>query len=1239
MYKTSVIEDAIIHKLDPAKFQELCDNLLSKIGKYGIISSLGKQPGFSKTTKGTPDTYFFNECSGKYVFVEYTMQEKDIYKKINEDLKKCLDPNVTGVELNDIEEIIYCHTSSNLTPGQDKALRDLCDNCGVKLSLYGVNYLAQEISLHYPILARDYLEISIDTNQIMSIEDFIKVHDANKTAAPLNTKFIDRHKDLETLIDYLKVEQIVIVYGNAGVGKTRIALEAARIFSENSKYQLLCVKSNNLDLVDDLAAYTEKPGEYLFLIDDANELNYLNLFFNYITKNNRGYTVKFLITVRDYAKESVIQISNKYVSPFLYEITPFSNYDIGRLLIDSLMGNDIQHYDAIIECAKGNPRIAYMAYRVLKEVQPPDLFKDFRSVYDEYYGSVVKHELNRELCFTVGILSFLHTINIDELENLKDILEWGNLTEKGFRVCIHSLREKGFAGLNKGSIAYVLDRGFADYILYYEFLKMKSIPLSPMIATGFKYYRDGILDSINTVLKFYPDDKKYIIDEVKKVWEQYEKVGDKYYHKFIEVFHRLNPNEAFIRASELINQLKDKHSKEENIGVLNLFPFPHNDEVLNLLTGYSNTEYMVIVIELLISYISISQLYTFQGFGWLIYEYGTRHLAQDHSYNDENIIIDTLMSHLCENSLINRFAIAYAGNLISFKEQLDFGVKTQAIKISPFSDSSLDDVIKCREKCWNILIRLMNINDLRNEIIEIIEKYAESINGFGKSTFVIKDKPYVIEIAQGINCSIITRANIFTLLENAWNEKVMEFHRYPNILESKEWDLYNRLEVNDIFYLDGYEDELSLWKNGVINFAKSIPKNEINNTFEILDNLANDDTTGICWTINNGVEIILSGIIEDSDKVKNTFEVLVTRCHYLNLNPRQLLVAVFKQLPSKDIWDLINANASPMKNKWRLCYFETLPIEYVDASEYNKMLFFFKNEIDYSDRTNMPQDTLFLEKYRNCDPNIYVTVSKIILAKRKHIEFARAFFEDIFNVKKYTPSKLLQLYSLDLKLLEIIYLYLLKNSVYVDKNGCYFECFLAKDDSWFKVFVDTVFAKEYLDPAQGCRIIESLWRSDSYMEYIDYIFEVVNHGNKTNIEIMQYTFPQRGYTDLFIEQRQTNWIKKTMKNATDIDTINTLFCFVSETTDLFRIMVFNELLKRNDDFEFFKNIQICSFEEAYNEESYIEQLQRNVEYLESLLTELHGAKYIQHVNHLQKLIKTGKELIEQENTEGAIIGI
>lgn len=159
------------------------------------------------------------------------------------------------------------------------------------------------------------------------------------------------------------------------------------------------------------------------------------------------------------------------------------------------------------------------------------------------------------------------------------------------------------------------------------------------------------------------------------------------------------------------------------------------------------------------------------------------------------------------------------------------------------------------------------------------------------------------------------------------------------------------------------------------------------------------------------------------------------------------------------------------------------------------------------------------------------------------------------------------------------------------------------------------------------------------MEYIDYIFEVVNHGNKTNIEIMQYTFPQRGYTDLFIEQRQTNWIKKTMKNATDIDTINTLFRFVSETTDLFRIMVFNELLKRNDDFEFFKNIQICSFEEAYNEESYIEQLQRNVEYLESLLTELHGAKYIQHVNHLQKLIKTGKELIEQENTEGAIIGI
>ena len=54
-----------IDELSPAQFQEFCDTMLSKLG-YGVVNSLGMEPGTSNTTIGNPDTYFRSK-DGKYV--------------------------------------------------------------------------------------------------------------------------------------------------------------------------------------------------------------------------------------------------------------------------------------------------------------------------------------------------------------------------------------------------------------------------------------------------------------------------------------------------------------------------------------------------------------------------------------------------------------------------------------------------------------------------------------------------------------------------------------------------------------------------------------------------------------------------------------------------------------------------------------------------------------------------------------------------------------------------------------------------------------------------------------------------------------------------------------------------------------------------------------------------------------------------------------------------------------------
>ena len=181
---TSKIKSCILSILEGGGFQDLCDTFLCAEG-YEDNFSLGMKAGTLKTTIGNPDTYF-RAKSGKYIFVAYTTEQTNINKKIEEDIKKCLDSEKTGVDVKDIEKIICCHTSSTLKAGDDQKLRNLCKSYGIELELYGIDKIAEKIYRYYPYIAKDKLTLSIDTNQIFPREEFIKRYDnSNGRTAPL----------------------------------------------------------------------------------------------------------------------------------------------------------------------------------------------------------------------------------------------------------------------------------------------------------------------------------------------------------------------------------------------------------------------------------------------------------------------------------------------------------------------------------------------------------------------------------------------------------------------------------------------------------------------------------------------------------------------------------------------------------------------------------------------------------------------------------------------------------------------------------------------------------------------------------------------------------------------------------------------------------------------------------------------------------------------------------------------
>lgn len=71
--------------------------------------------------------------------------------------------------------------------------------------------------------------ISISTDQIQSYDEFINSYNANRMAAPIDTKFLFREKEFQDIINaYLKVD-VVILSGSSGTGKTRLALHYVKI--------------------------------------------------------------------------------------------------------------------------------------------------------------------------------------------------------------------------------------------------------------------------------------------------------------------------------------------------------------------------------------------------------------------------------------------------------------------------------------------------------------------------------------------------------------------------------------------------------------------------------------------------------------------------------------------------------------------------------------------------------------------------------------------------------------------------------------------------------------------------------------------------------------------------------------------------------------------------------------------------------------------------------------------------
>ena len=860
-----------ILQLDAGSFQNLCDSYLYKIG-YPNIVSLGGEAGTRKTTLGTPDTYFI-ASNGKYVFVEYTTQKIKLFAKIKDDLKKCLDTSRTGIPYDKISEIIYCHTSSNLTPLQDSEIKALCENIGIKLTVIGIDKLAEDIYLFHHNLSRDFLGISISTGQIQSYDDFINSYNSNRMAAPIDTKFLFREKEFKDIGDaYLKVG-VVILTGSAGTGKTRLALHYVKNHPDTNNEKVYCIHSNALPIYEDLKLFIDKPGNYFLFIDDANQLSGLQHIIRYVCMKPEGYNVKILITVRDYALQKVIKDVREITSYEIVNINAFSDDEIKKLLEISLGILNQEYQERIIRIAEGNARIAILAGKVACNSNRLDSINDVSQLYEDYYRSSLEEDQllgNKNICITAGIVAFLEAIHLEHIDAFLPILQQKGLNRDDFIENVHILHELEIVDICNDKAVRFSDQCLSNYLLKYVFFDKKLIGLSEMIKACFQSYRERTISSVNTLLNIFRNETlfNFVEKEIKLLWDELSIEKSPAFFEFVKVFFRINPTETLLILQNKIESEEgvicgwndidtEKGKNYQNV----------TDDIIKILGGFADMADLPTACDLFFQYyFKRPDLYMefyhavnlYFGINKDSANYGFYtqvtffEKIKEYSDNWEQESVATLFLQIAEEFLKLHFTPAEAGRKNTFTiYQIPLAISEGVKKYRKLiweSLSSLCEFEKYRAKVRKILSSYGGIiEDISLPVLQFDLKYIESI-------LELHFPPDKLE-----NCLLVNRiVQVFSVL-NSSCESV--FAKY---FVGEYFQLYLLLKGSDYSEEVGYEERKQRKQQAIKQYISNCDLEMFKKLINVYNDISELDDYA-SWEVGEGLGIAFDALSLQKD--------------------------------------------------------------------------------------------------------------------------------------------------------------------------------------------------------------------------------------------------------------------------------------------------------------------------------------------------------------------------------------
>ncbi|SFW28149.1 ATP-binding protein [Ruminococcus flavefaciens] len=1240
-YKTD-IQNAIL-QLEGGAFQNLCDEYLNECG-YNNIVCLGSKPGTNKTTSGTPDTYCCIDKSGKYIFIEYTTKKDSIYNKVSLDIDKCLNEEYTHIEHDNIAEILYFHTTSNLTPEQDKELKERCQSKGILLRIYGIDWLANELLNNHRYLVKQHLGITIATDQILSYDDYIRNYNKAKTAAPIDTDFKFRTEEIQSIFSALDDQKAVLLCGAPGVGKTRLALECCHRYAEKNSYEVFCIRNNNLNIYDDLHLFFKTSGKYMVLIDDANELTQLETIINFFNEHD-GSDFKIILTVRNYALQSVITELKPITNIKVQTVSLMKDDEIEELIKSEFSITNQFYLDRITKIAEGNARIAFWAGKIAIDTDSLEAINDVTDIYSSFYGKYLSNIKNadKKLFSAAAVAAFIGAIHLDNLNELIDVISLCNLTVEEFKEALFKLHKEEIINIYKEKAVRFADQCLSNYLLFYVFIKEKWIKLSDMIRYSFKVNKTQTITSINVITNLFinHENQDYLFSEVKELWNELSEKDPIFFWEYVKVFYRANPTEALLLVKDKIDNTPQANTAVEDLKIDDRNNSV-NDDILEILGGFSNTNDLSTALDLYFLYYEkrpdlIDQFYNV-GKNY----YGVDKDSYKFDFYTLKLYIEQLIekSDNWRNRYICRLFVSIAKYFLRFHFD---GLETRRQYSGVWFRLELVNskgVTEYRRMIWNNL-KEMYSHGIEVEAIEnILYNYGNPSSKKSKE-IIENDQPYIFNLLNLFRnkesyyfCCILSHLqSIYKYSDITPSEEFIAFFHSKSFGQYK---TFGKSDDDDLDYLEKY-DEL---KRNVEEYVSSLGKEDF---YHIIDFFCDSKANLNHYNIN-AINYAFEYILNHSDYYLDALKYYFNKQYKQSpLNPYTQVSLMFKVYSDSDIWSLLSDTPDSIRNIWQYHYFEALPERYIDSEHLQKWYEFLKDDSDKYIPSSSNRHLLFLKKYADIDNEVIIKSCNIILSKRKYSEYiVKIYIDLLLNPLPESVQETITIFYGNYDLLSELYLFNISKRSQEDYHGVLLKALYEK----YPDILNLLFEKWKNDDSflthDDTTKLSKLFELDDYCSIFDGIIDTIIKCEKGTLFFQEdelKSLVSIGNLDEQYRDRPDKWINHFIRTYyNDEQRMRMISKAILGLDEDKRIEYITLFLSYNKDFKIFKSWQLLSYSMMWSG-SEVPLIQKRIDYLNRLLPLLNGLDFLNHKKYIEDEIENKKEYMNNVEINEILRGL